>query len=170
MAPAGYLMVKIFTRQKSSDHESGATLLELALASAVLIVAFVVLFGSIFAMSRVTGSSEEHALALSHITRTIEQLSDRTHDELLRFDGHLNVEPGPLRAETIEVEYFYRADAGERGGAGEGGPSPSIRPPMLDPGSVARLPNPVEVRVTVLWEDKRGRVLSRSALAAVYYH
>lgn len=119
--------------------EAGLSLVELMFAAGVLVVALTLVFGSIMAISEARGISHERALAAQQVSSILEDIGRLSFDELLVYDPP---EFSGLRNGDAEIEYVDMPT------------DPDEEPP-----------NPLEVKITLNWQDGRGRHSSESASA-----
>ena len=128
--------------------ERGVTLIELMIASGILAMAMVFLMGGLISISDTNKITENQTLASSHLESVIEELQGLSYDQLLEYQPP--VLPGLGASSTIQVAALNSG--------GNQVPLP------VDPATLnAPLPNPAEVRITVIWNDVRGRVYSTRA-------
>jgi type II secretory pathway pseudopilin PulG len=125
---------------------AGVTLLELMFASGVLALALSMLFGSLISISALSTIAEERTVAAAQVASVAEEVRNLNFDALIDYTPPPVGGPGVHRTVLIEV---YDADgtAMPLPLAGGGGATPT-------------LPNPVEVKITMVWETAGGRVYS----------
>lgn len=125
--------------------KSGMTLLELMVASGVMVIALVLLFQCLISMSRLRALSEQRAIAMSHANTIMEEIGNLDYAGLLAY-----VPPtlGGLNGLAVEIRCHYDAE------------NYVVVPvaALEDP-----LPNPVEVEVAISWRDIRGLLMHYSA-------
>ena len=135
-------------------NESGVTLLELTIASAVLAVGFVLVFGSIFSIIEASDAVEDRAVATVHLAGVMEELREASYSQLLVYEPPA-VE-GLRAGATTQVQCY--SDGGEA----------VVLPTDPDAMEATPLPNPCEVQVTVSWRDKRLRPMTASSSAFLW--
>ena len=133
--------------------ESGLTLLELMFAAGVMALALAFLFGSLITIAVAGGLTENRACAVTHLSSVLEEIRGLGYDELLAYQPPVFNNLAPT--ETITVE-CYKGDG------------TTLQLPV-NPDSVTNpLPNPLQVRCTVAWNDPRGHALQQRASQLVY--
>jgi len=159
-------------RKVGFNEESGVTLLELMFAAGVLATALSMLFASLIGIAAMGRLTQQREAATTYVSTVMEELQHEDFEGLMLyvpppFEGH------GLRQPTVVVECFDADGApielplavgGEGEGEGEGEPEGGESSPEVDPDD---LPNPLEVRTTVIWTNTRGQEFSVSA-AALY--
>ena len=141
-------------RLHGEKSDAGFTLLEVMFASVIFVVLIVFLFGSLLQFYAVQEITKQRTVALAHISTVIEEVQSLSIDELLayvppEFEG---------LGEEVEVTAEYIDAEGEF----------HILPLQeIDSDLKAALPNPLEVRVTMHWIDRRGQEYRRSASTMV---
>lgn len=118
---------------------AGMTLLEIMIASGIMATALVLLMGSLASITATGASSEERAVAASHVSSILEEVGRSDLSTLATYQP-----PGfrGLRNEVVTVSVID--------GNGTALPLPIA-------GSIpTNIPNPVEIRVVVAWEGKSG--------------
>jgi type II secretory pathway pseudopilin PulG len=138
--------------EKRSD-ESGLTLLELMMASGIMALALAFLFGSLIAISLASGLTENRASAVTHLSSVLEEVRGLSYNELLAYEPPDFHNLAPTEAITVEC---YKDDG-----------TPLQLP--VNPDTLTNpLPNPLQVRCTVAWNDPRGHALQMRASQLVY--
>ena len=134
-------------------NDSGLTLLELMLAAGILSLALASLFGSLVTMSVAGGLTEDRAVAVTHLSSVLEEVRSLSYNEVLAYQppafGNLGT------SELITVECFK--DDGT-----------AVLLPVLPTSLTAPLPNPLQVRCSVAWNDPRGHALRMRASQSLY--
>jgi len=123
------------------------TLLELMIASGMLALALSMIFGSLISISVVGDISESRVNAANAVAGVLEQVRQKSLTDLAQFTPVLDSGPGVRRTVTLEC-YDNNGDA------------VSLPLPAEAQSQLAALPNPLEVKATLIWEDERGRVFS----------
>ncbi|MFA6243282.1 MAG: hypothetical protein WC655_20255 [Candidatus Hydrogenedentales bacterium] len=123
-------------------ERSGATLLELAIASGILATTLVLLLGGIMSISDAHSLTSDRTSASIALEEVIEQVHTLTYDELLSY-----VPPPPRSLGAMASITISCVDA-----TGAALDTP-INPTSLQ----QALPNPIEVRILARWSDDRGR-------------
>jgi len=138
-------------KRRVQRNAAGVTLLELMFASGVLAVSLAMLFGALVSINVLGGVSEERAVAASEIAGVLEHLRTLDYADLVAYQLPWSVtEPGTERALVVEC---FDADGGSL-------TLPLSVPEGEDP---PVLPNPLEVKVTLLWANENGRAHVMSA-------
>ena len=135
-------------RRSAGRGECGFSLLEVMIATGVTSVGFVLLLGSLVNISDAGDLSQARAVATSHASSVVEEIRGMGLDALLAYEapGFEGLGEG----EDIQVRCFNA----------DGDP---LALPLGDGVTAPELPNPMEIQVTVLWRDNKGRVFSKSA-------
>lgn len=119
---------------------AGMTLLEIMIASGIMGMALVFLMGSLANVSSTAASSEERAMAASHVASVLEEIGRTDFDGLLAYQP-----PGfrGLRNESIRVSCVDSS-----------GNARIL--PLATGVTFSNPPNPIEVRVMVTWQGRSG--------------
>ena len=133
--------------------ESGLTLLELMLAAGVLALALAFLFGSLITISVAGGLAQNRASAVTHLSSVLEEVRGLSYDELLAYEPPEFDNLAPTEAITIEC---FKDDG------------TSLQLPVNPDTLTNPLPNPLQVRCTVAWNDPRGHALQMRASQLFY--
>ncbi len=131
-----------------SKNNSGFTLIELMLAAGVMAMALSMLFGSLISISLMGEVAKDRTLASELLSGTLEFMRTLDYEEMLAFTPPTIDGLGERQVTVLEC---YSED----------GTAHTL--PMT--GTLPTLPNPVEVRATIIWEDQRGRAYTASASA-----
>jgi hypothetical protein len=124
------------------------TLIEITIATAVIMVVFVLAMGTIISVSTTSAVSEDQAMAATQVASVMEELRSMPSEELLSYQPPTAEE---LPAGTgVDVVCFD----------GDGN---AFELPLT--GEAGALPNPTEIQVTVFWQDKMGRTYSTRSSA-----
>jgi len=130
--------------------DAGLTLVEIMIAGGILAMSFVFLLGSIVSISSTGESSENRSKAQTDLSTVLEEVRSVSYDQLLAY-----VPPElPGLGDSVNVEVVCLAGGGVE-----------YELPIDADLLAAPLPNPVEVRVTVSWLDRMGRVQTARASA-----
>ncbi|HRI86738.1 MAG TPA: hypothetical protein PLJ47_00175 [Candidatus Hydrogenedentes bacterium] len=116
--------------------------------TAILSGVFVLLVGGLINIAEMNGISEDHTQATAQLTNTLEALRGLPLSELLAYKP---VDMSKLGA-TASMSLVCIGASGE-----------VIPLPITEAKVAESLPNPLEVRATVLWRDMRGRPQARTA-------
>lgn len=126
----------------------GFTLIEVMFACGVVAVAFLLLLGAVVNISSLGQISGTRSAASSHISSVIEEISVLNYESLMAYQPP--VLPGIGATESVEVAVSLNDG------------STATLP--VDPDNLDAAPtNPLQIRVTVLWQDKMGRTMRSSA-------
>jgi type II secretory pathway pseudopilin PulG len=136
--------------------EFGFTLLELMFAGGILAVGLAMLFGSLISITSVGKAAEQRQVAAGYLVTVMEQLRGSTYAQLLEYVPPTVQDLGSSAGVVVEcvdeegdlVTLPLGSEEGEEG-------------PSADD-----LPNPLEVRATVIWVsiDRRATSLSSSTM------
>ncbi len=147
------------TRHPSNN--SGMTLIEIMFAMGILATTLSLLFGSLISISVVSRLNEEKAVANTTLNSTLEELRGKPLKDLLFFVPETPEMPGVERTVSLEcydddgtvlalpLDLEIDADSG------------ALLEPLPD------LPNPLEVKATLLWTDQKGHVFKTCATTSV---
>ncbi|MBI5092718.1 MAG: type II secretion system protein [Candidatus Hydrogenedentes bacterium] len=126
----------------ANTRDAGLTLLEITIATAIMGMAFVLLFGSFINMADLGASTQKRTVAQSQLSTILENVRLLTYDQLKAYTP-----PAPQglgASATAQVQCYTVAGA-------------ALTLPVA---AATVFPNPVEVRVTITWRDDRGRLSS----------
>ena len=147
------------TRNPASN--AGMSLDEVMFAMGILATTLSLLFGSLISISVVGKLNEEKAVANTALNSTLEELRGKPLKDLLLYAPDTPEKPGVERSVLLEC---YDADG------------TAVELPMdlaVDPDSGALLealpdlPNPLEVKATLLWTNEKGHVFKSYATTSV---
>ena len=131
----GILRCVFMKKDIVNPSKDGFTLLELVFAVGVLSLALVITFGSLTGITKMGQVNEGRTRAVALMSSMQEQLRHMQRQQVLTFD------PDPV--EQDGYEFAYQIEAYSTAGAAVTVPSAGA--------SLANFPNPMEVRVTVVW-------------------
>lgn len=135
------------------NNEDGIMLVELMIASGILVVALVMVMGSLLSVWQVISISGQRIQVSSEVTTILEEVQSLTFDEILEYD------PAPLKGSlTIKSMELAMIDA-------EG--LEIELPTSVELFNLETLPNPVEVKVTVSIHKNNIAPITRSASTMV---
>jgi len=137
--------------------QAGMSLLEVMFAAGIMATALSLLFGSLISISLVGAINEDRAIANTTVASLLEEIRSLDHGALLAYVPETPAHPGAKRVVTLEC---FGADG------------TAIALPLAtdDQGNVVNapsLPNPLEVRVTLLWQNDRGHVFQSYATTSM---
>lgn len=146
--------------RKITANNAGMSLVEIMFAMGILAMTLSLLFGSLISISVVGKVNEEKAVANTAISSTLEALRGMPLKDLLLYTPDLPEKPGVERTVSLEC---YDDDG------------VAIPMPMdlaVDENGVLQealpdLPNPLEVKVTMLWTNEKGHVFKSYATTSV---
>lgn len=147
------------TRHPSDN--AGMTLVEIMFAMGILATTLSLLFGSLISISLIGRLNEEKAVASTALNSTLEELRGKPLKDLLLYAPETPDKPGVERTVLLEC---YDDDG------------VAMEIPMdleVDPDSGALLealpdlPNPLEVKATILWTNEKGHVFQAHATTSV---
>lgn len=166
--------------------ESGVTLLELMMAAGIMAMALSMLFGGLISVSSMGDVAEEREAASTVITSITEELSDTMDfEDLLSYLPPYFADIGK-NPPTIEMECYDANGAAipmpilvtqttteSSEGEGEGESVTESSGDLVQASGLSldlsTLPNPLEVKITVTWENSRGHILPLSSSAMCYW-
>jgi len=131
---------------------AGFSLLELTFASGILAMTLSLLFGSLLTITMVARLSEDQAVANTHLASALERVRGMSLDELMAYEAPELKRPGVRRAISLvcfDVE------------------GKMVELPLTGDEEMPELPNPLEVKATLLWSNDRGHVFESSATVSV---
>lgn len=130
----------------------GFTLLELMFAAGVLSIGLGLLFGSLVSIELMGQVAEGKTMATAYLSSVLEEVRQKSRSGLFEFAPQAPTqEPGWTMAAALDV-----LDAG-------GNP---VRLPLANPAAGAALPDPVDVRVTVVYTTPSGHLFSITSTTA----
>jgi len=138
---------------RNKAKKEGFTLLELMFAVGILAGTLSLLFGSLLSVSLAGGITEDRAVAVTHLSSVMEELSTLSFDQMMAYAPPVfgNLDDN----ESITLECLD-ADGG-------------IIPLPADPATLGvTLPNPLVIQCRVTWTAENNRTLSRMAARAFY--
>ena len=131
-----------------TPRNEGFTLVEVVVTTAIMSGAFVFLIGGLINISEMNEIGEDHTQATMQLTNTLEALRGLPFEEFLAYEP---VEMSNLGA-TASMSLVCIAADGKH-----------MQMPVKTKIIAENLPNPLEVRATVLWRDTRGRPQAQTA-------
>ena len=137
---------EVMTKKYLRRNDAGMTLIELVFAAGVLAVALSTMVGALLTLTVMGDVAEGRTRATTALASVMEQVR-ATGPQVL------TETPAPVECDgqTMAVMMEVFNDDGE----------PLSVPLSVDSeGNLPDLPDPMEVRVTVMWEDRRGRLYS----------
>lgn len=146
---------------RNPANNAGMSLVEVMFAMGILATTLSLLFGSLISISVVGKINEEKAVANTALNSTLEELRGKPLKDLLLYAPDTPEKPGVERSVLLEC---YDADG------------TAVELPMdlaVDPDSGALLealpdlPNPLEVKATLLWTNEKGHVFKSYATTSV---
>lgn len=138
---------------KRRTNEEGIMLVELMIAAGILVVALVMVMGSLLSVWQVIAISEQRINVSSEVTTILEEVQSLTFEEILDYD------PAPLKG-SLTTEYTKLAMFDAEG--------QEIALPISEELlNLETLPNPVEIKVTVSMHRNNRAPITRSASTLV---
>lgn len=128
--------------------QEGMTLIEVMMAVAVLAFSFSVVYGSLISMYMLGRTNEDRVQAVTAVSSLLEEIQAMDMTALADYSTPKINLPGVEHWVTAEVVVPSELS----------GEEPDIVTLPLTDTSVGSLPNPAEVRVTLFWKDKDGRL------------
>jgi type II secretory pathway pseudopilin PulG len=147
--------------KRNPANNAGMSLVEVMFAMGILATTLSLLFGSLISISVVGKINEEKAVANTALNSTLEELRGMPLKDLLTYAPETPGMPGVERSVLLEC---YDDDGA------------AVELPMdlaVDPDSGALLealpdlPNPLEVKATLLWTNQKGHVFKAYATTSV---
>jgi type II secretory pathway pseudopilin PulG len=147
--------------KRNPANNAGMSLVEVMFAMGILATTLSLLFGSLISISVVGKINEEKAVANTALNSTLEELRGKPLKDLLLYAPDTPEKPGVERSVLLEC---YDGDGA------------AVELPMdlaVDPDSGALLealpdlPNPLEVKATLLWTNQKGHVFKAYATTSV---
>lgn len=126
-------------------NNAGMTLIELVFAAGVLAVALSTMVGALMTLAVMGDVAEGRTRAMTAAASVIERTRAAGPQALTQTPAPIEVD-GKVMAVSMEI-------------IGDDGENIAV-PVALVNGNMPDLPDPLEVQVTVMWEDTRGRVYS----------
>lgn len=143
--------------QRICNSRSGMSLLEVTFAAGIMATALSLLFGSLISISLIGRLNEDKSVAHTELASTMEQLRGLDFTDLMTFTPAAPTMPGVEQTLTLEC---YLADGSAR--------ALPLTPNILGEVTVPEnLPNPLEVRATLLWRNEKGHVFQAHATTSV---
>ena len=137
------------------NNEAGMTLLELMIAAGIMATALSMLFGSLISINVIGKISEDKALATTQVAGLLEHVRSLTYEDLLPYSPPMEItSPGVKQKVVIEC---YDEDGG------------TYALPITSEGSsdtitsyteIPTLPNPMDVKITLVWQNEQGHILN----------
>lgn len=131
--------------QATFKNDTGLTLIELMFASGILAMALSMLFGSLISISSLSIIAEDRTVAAAQVASVAEEIRAMPFNQLVAFTPPPIDGPGVNRAVLVEV---FDADG------------TAMALPLAAGQNLPLLPNPLEVKITMVWENSGGRVYS----------
>lgn len=131
--------------------DAGMTLVELIFAAGVLATALSIVFGSLVSISLLGKLNETRAEGMLAVSSVMEEINTLPLSRLYTYVPPEVKAPGYYH--QVDVEMILPGSSTANGDEG-----PTVVPLPLAEDYAGDLPNPVEVRVRVTWEDDQGRV------------
>lgn len=131
----------------------GMSLIELTFASGVLAMALSMLFGSLLTITLVARLNEDRAVANVTLANVLDEVRGMTLEELLEYEAPLLSQPGTKAA--VALVCFDNE--------GKTVPLPLVQQGNEQPD----LPNPLEVKATLMWSNQKGHVFQSHATVLV---
>lgn len=132
--------------------QRGMTLLELMFACGILAVALSMIFGSLISITIMNRVNAGSTVAISALSSIMEELNTLPFDQIKTYVPPPLQTPGVQHAVTVELVL-----------PGAGGGEPTTVPIPLPNGFSGAIPNPVEIRVTLVWQESSGHAFQLTA-------
>lgn len=142
--------------KRKPTSQSGMSLLEITFAAGIMATALSLLFGSLISISLLGRLNEDKAVANTALASVLEEVRTMEFTDLMTYTPESPAHPGKERVVTLAC---YTADGS------------AIELPLAadEEGNVdiPDLPNPLEVRVSLLWSNEKGHVFQSHATTSV---
>jgi type II secretory pathway pseudopilin PulG len=142
--------------KRVATAQSGMSLLEITFAAGIMATALSLIFGSLISISLVGNLNEDKALANTELASALEGIRALEFRDLMVYAPDVPSVPGVERTVVLEC---YDVD------------NTAVALPLAADvdGSVTvpELPNPLEVKVTLLWKNNKGHVFQAYATTSV---
>jgi len=135
--------------RRKRRNDAGMTLIELVFAAGVLAVALSTMVGALITLTVMGDVAEGRTRAMTALASVIERTRGAGPDVLTQTPAPVEVD-GRVMAVSMEI---INTD----------GTTMTVPVALDNEGNMPTLPSPLEVQVTVMWEDVRGRVYSTRA-------
>lgn len=139
-------------KKQSLPDNAGLSLIEITFAMGILAVALSLIFGSMISVLVIGRINEERAVANTELSSILESMRGMPLSDLVTYAPEKPAHPGADR--TIQLECF------DADGASISLPMSLATDPLTGKitGPLPDLPNPVEVKATLLWTRENGQV------------
>jgi type II secretory pathway pseudopilin PulG len=138
------------------NSQSGMSLLEVTFAAGIMATALSLLFGSLISISLLGRLNEDKAVANTALSGVLEEIRTLDFNDLVVYTPAVPDKPGVKRTVSLEC---YGADG-----------LPIALPLVADETGDVELPdvpNPLEVKATMLWTNDTGHIFQSSATTSV---
>ncbi len=143
--------------KRTCNSQSGMSLLEVTFAAGIMATALSLLFGSLISISLIGRLNEDKSVAHTELASTMEQLRSLDFSDLMTFTPPTPTTPGVEQTLTLEA---YFADGTTL--------ALPLTPNILGEVTVPEnLPNPLEIRATLLWQNEKGHIFQAHATTSV---
>ncbi len=150
--------------RRKLQQNSGMTLLELLFASGITATALSMIFGALIGISVMGELNESQALAASTVAGVMEEIRTLSFEELKNYTPP-NLH-GPGISYLIQVDAMLPGEGSDtETEAAEGTTTSEIKalPLPLPSEFDEELPNPLELRVTLTWQEDSGHAFKMTA-------
>ena len=150
--------------KKKNSANAGMTLVELMFATGISAVAMSMIFGGLMSIT-VVGRMNQHRLeAANTLASIIEEINSMPHEDLLAYSPPELYGPGVAQSVLVECllpkgeESEFREEDWGTETQVMPGESKTLLLPLSEELEV-ELPNPLEIRVTLTWQEENGQAL-----------
>lgn len=132
----------------TNKRNNGMTLIELMFAAGIVAMALAMLFGSLLSLSLMGQVNKSRMDAIASLNTIMEQVNTLPYEALVTFVPPVD-SCGPGVSRQVSIQFVV---------PGAEGTDPSLVSIPLPAGYANPIPNPVEVRVTLAWQEQNGYV------------
>jgi len=128
------------------------TLIEIMIAAGIMLVALVMMFGTLMRISDTTSNTQERAIAATQLASLTDDVQAMTIDQLKSYTAPALTGLGAYQ--TVQVQCV------DKNGT-------LVDLPSTDTNFDSNMPDPLEVRIRVTWRDESGRTFQQQVSTIV---
>lgn len=137
--------------------KAGMSLIELMLATGILAGTMTAVFTSLVAVSVIGTTNESRTRASLALASILEEINVLPFSDVLKYAPPATIKtPGVSHQITVEMLLSAQEDDDESSSQSSNVTTVSL--PVATGYNTSQIPNPVEVRVTLAWQEANGRV------------